>query len=427
MSNIKVMADLINESTTTADNSNGRPSLLAITRATTQLIYQDLVATQPTSQPLAALYGLKYLNPLGKLSFVTGATFSGAIGTQERKTIPELSTANKDGFVKGDYFTFDDVVFKALSDDPFAGSTETELFDLVSEANAASTIRMVPDAANTEHFESPNSEISEAGFEIRKWQSQTKSRKFKTEVTHELLQDMDSNGFNSKEMIYDLLATQMAEEVNKDILQSLVTVSRRFKVDGVSPKGVLDLSVKGSSVEQARELYRYMCEMNASIQRNTSYSATYAVASSRVAAVLASSGWLTVKDDQPDSAYGVLNNGIVLYCDNNSPIDYVVVGVKANYGEDELIGSLFYAPYSNGLGPDADPTDHVGAYTVLNDSHNMQPKIALMLRYALCVNPYTMGIDDAQAKVIDTSNMDNFAGQSDMSMLLGVKLPKLAK
>jgi hypothetical protein len=43
-------------------------------------------------------------------------------------------------------------------------------------------------------------------------------------------------------MLEDILATQMAEEVNKDVLQSLVTVSSRFKVNGVSDKGVLDLS-----------------------------------------------------------------------------------------------------------------------------------------------------------------------------------------
>jgi hypothetical protein len=162
-------------------------------------------------------------------------------------------------------------------------------------------------------------------------------------------------------------------------------------------------------------------------QRATSYSATYVVASSRVAALLASSGWLQQKEGQPEACYGVLNNGLVVYCDNNSPVEYVIVGVKDSYGPEEMIGSLFYAPYAEGLSKDADPTDHVGAYKVINDPDSLQPKLSLLIRYALCVNPYTMGLNDEEARVIDASDIDNFAGRSQMSVLLGVKLPKLEK
>ncbi|AFL47751.1 head vertex protein [Acinetobacter phage ZZ1] len=422
---MKRIDQLITESTNTQADSLARPALLSLTRATTKLIYQDLVASQPTDQPLAALYGIKYLNPNKELTFLTGATYGGQYGVGDRESMPILSNANKDSFKKGDLFIFQNVVFKVLKDAPFDGTTETELFDIVSEANAASTVRMAPEAADVMKFETHNAEIAEAGFVVNKWQAEVKSRKLKTELTVELIQDMEANGFNAPEMIEDILATQMAEEVNKDVMQSLVTVSKRFKVAGVSDKGVLDLSTVGSSVEQARNLYRYICEMNASIQRQTSYSATYVVATSRVAALLASSGWMNQQDDQPDAAYGTLLNGLHVYCDNNSPVEYVIVGVKDTYGSDEMIGSLFYAPYTEGLSPEADPTDHVGAYTVINDASSLQPKIALLLRYALCVNPYTMGLDDSEARVIDASDMDQFAGQSDMSVLLGVKLPKL--
>lgn len=418
---------ILSESVATSDIDLGRPNLLALTRATTKLIYEDLVAVQPSSTPVAALYGVKYLNPNKELSFLTGATYSGKISDVDRDSITELSMANLSSITKGQYFKSLDVVFKALTDTPFAGTAETEVADVISEAIAASTIRLVPDAAETAKFEDRDVEISEAGFIVNKWQAVVHSRKFKTEITVELAQDMEANGFDTPEFLEDLLATQMAEEINKDVMQSLITVSSRYKVKGVSDKGVLDLTTIGTAQDQGRELYRMVCEMNASIQRASSYTATYVVGASRVVAVLAASGWLSKKKDTPDNAYGTLLNGLHVYCDNTSPVDYLVVGVKAEYGEQEMIGSLFYAPYTEGRKEGSDPVDHMGAYTVITDPSSLQPRVALLMRYALCVNPYTVGINEEEARIIDATDMDKFAGQSKMSMLLGVKLPKIEK
>lgn len=418
--------ELLRESTTTSSNLIGRPNLVALTRATTKLIYTDLVATQRTKQPVAALYGIKYLNPNGDLTFNTGATYAGQIGAPERESIEELTMANKDSFNKDDMFKYQNVVFKVLKDAPFTDTAETDEFGLVSEAVAANNIRMLSDAAVTEKFEGLDSDpITEASFKIDKWQTQVKSRKLKTDLTVELAQDLEANGFDAPELIDDLLATEMAEDINKDILQSLITVSSRFKVTGVSDKGVLDLTKQDSAPEQGRTLYRFICEMNSAVQRNTSYSGTYAVASTRCAAVLAASGWLTQKNDGsiPENAYGMLNNGLPLYCDTNSPVDYVIVGVKAEFGGKETVGSLFYAPYTEGL--DLDDPEHVGAFKVIVDPASLQPSVALLVRYALSVNPYTVGLDEDEARVINAADMDKMAGRSKMSVLLGVKLPKL--
>lgn len=417
---------LLRESTTTNANSVGRPNLVALTRATTKLVYTDLVAEQRTNQPVAALYGVKYQNPKDVLSFVTGATYAGQYGVEARKSMPDFDQTMMTSLKKGDLFLYNDVVFKALVDDPFAGTAETDDFLIISEATIDNNIRMCPDAADTEHFESGAPDIAEAGFKVDKWQSNVKSRKFKTDITVELAQDLESNGFDAVNFIEDVLATQMAEEINKHVLQSLIIVSTRFKVTGTSPKGVLDLSdTSVSAPERGRLLYQFMCEMNASVQRNTSYSATYAVASSRVAAMLASSGWMNQANDGtvPENAYGRLNNGLPLYCDVNSPVDYVIVGVKDDFGGMESVGSLFYAPYTEGL--DLESKEHVGAFKVIVDPESLQPKIALLVRYALCVNPYTTGSTDKEARVVDASDFDLFAGRSQMSCLLGVKLPKL--
>lgn len=417
--------NLLRESTMTAANQVGRPNLVALTRATTKLIYTDLVATQRTNQPIAALYGIKYLTPDNEFSFASGATYSGEYGIKERAAMPEFDSALKATLVKDQVFKFNNIVYKVLDDTPFAGIVETDLDLSLQEALVALTVRLVPDSAQTSRFESGDN-TSEAPFQINKWSAPVRSRKLKTSLTIELAQDLEANGFDAPAFVDDVLATVMADEINKDIVQSLITVSSRYKVEGVCPKGIFDLTYDNAP-EAARKLYTIMCEMVSHIQRASSYTATYVVASTRVAAILAGSGWLRHRpeDDQylSDTAYGFLKNGLPLYCDTNTPLDYVTVGVKEDLGGKEVIGSLFYSPYTEGA--DLDDEEHIGAFKVVVDPESLQPSVGLLVRYALAANPYTVAKDDKEARVIDATDMDAMAGQSDLSVLLGVKLPKI--
>ncbi|WCZ66379.1 capsid vertex protein [Yersinia phage MHG19] len=409
--------NLLRESTTTSSSSIGRPDLVALTRATTDLIYTDLVAIQHTRQPEATIYGVKYLNHNKDMSFMSAGTYGGAINS--RDDIPEVENKS---YVKGDLFKFEDVVYKVLKDNPFEGTKETDMWYILAEALVDLTIRTVPDAAPTSYFEKSDSEIAEASLRMDRWQVPVRTRKLKTDLTVELAQDLESNQFDATNTIDDLLATVMAEEVNKDIVQSLITVSSRFRVTGTTDKGMLDLTTADTAPEQGRRLYRYICEMNAHIQRSTSYTGSYVMASSRCAALLSASGWLK-EDSQNMLTDGRLNNGLPLYSDAVSPIDYVIVGVKANFGDMEHVGSLFYAPYTEGL--DLESEEHVGAYKVIVDPDSLQPSLMLMVRYGLSVNPYTLGVPDEEARVINGDDFDSLAGMSKMSVLLGVKLPKL--
>lgn len=414
---------LLRESTTTQSSMVGRPNLVALTRATTKLIFGDIVAQQRTNQPIAALYGVKYLTPDNELSFNTGATYAGAVGVEARKNIPVFAVGGS--FNKGDLFQFEHVVYKAMEDAPFTGATGTTEAEQLSEALILLKIRIVSDAANVEHFEK-SEDIAEAKFQVNKWNAAVKSRKIKSSLTVELAQDIEAAGFDAPNFLEDILATEMADEINKDILQSLMTVSTRYKVKGVCDNGIIDLKYDNAP-EAARKLYELVCEMVSHIQRSTSYTATYVVASTRVAALLAGSGWLKHKPEDDaflsPNAYGFLANGLPVYCDTNTPADYVTVGVKEDFGGKEMVGSLFYAPYTEGL--DLDDPEHVGVFKVITDPDSLQPSIALMVRYALCANPYTVAADDKDARNIDASDMDKMAGQSDMSVLLGVKLPKI--
>lgn len=417
--------NLLRESTTTSSSMVGRPNLVALTRATTKLIYSDIVATQRTKQPIAALYGVKYLSPDNEMTFATGATYGGAIGVQERAALPEFNAGVKPTLNKGDMFKYQNIVYKSLVDTPFASITETDLSLSIQEALVTLTIRLVSEAADTSRYET-GSEVNEAKFEINKWNAQVKSRKLKSSLTIELAQDLEANGFDAPNFVDDLLATEMADEINKDILQSLITVSSRYKVEGVCENGIVNLTYDRAP-EASRKLYELMCEMVSHIQRTSTYTASFVVASTRVAALLAGSGWLKHRpeDDKylSENAYGFLANGLPLYCDTNSPLDYVTVGVKEDLGGKEIIGSLFYSPYTEGV--DLDDPEHVGTFKVVVDPDSLQPSIGLLVRYALCANPYTVAKNDQEARIIDASNMDEMAGQSDLSVLLGVKLPAI--
>lgn len=402
---------LIKESSMSSSNSLGRPDLVALTRAATNLIYTDIVAIQPTTQPIAAIFGVKYTNPNDEMTFKSAATYSGQVSSREG--IPE---AENKAYKSGDLFKLNDVVYEVVSDTPFDATEFTELQDIITEAVINGTIRFKSDAASVEKYETDDS-ISEIDFSIDKWQVPVRSRKLKTKYTLELIQDMNSSQLDGSEVVYDMLSTVIAGEINKDIIQKLITVSKRYKVQGVSDKGILDVS--GDEAQDAgRKIYRYIAEMNGSIMRNSSFKGTYVLASTRVIAILDASGLLKENEDN-DRSVGKLSNGLEVFADTTTPMDYFIVGVKAEFGELEHVGSLFYAPYVD--------LDDAGAFKVVIDPDSLQPEVAVLLRYALSVNPFTTVLGDKSSGVIQGDDWNNLVGVSDMSMLLGVKLPALVK
>ncbi|MFP9166789.1 hypothetical protein ACLI1Y_15580, partial [Enterococcus faecalis] len=169
--------ELLRESTTTNSNSIGRPNLVALTRATTKLIYSDIVATQRTNQPVAAFYGIKYLNPDNEFTFKTGATYAGEAGYVDREQITELTEESKLTLNKGDLFKYNNIFYKVLEDTPFATIEESDLELALQIAIVLLKVRLFSDAASTSKFESSDSEIADARFQINKWQTAVKSRK----------------------------------------------------------------------------------------------------------------------------------------------------------------------------------------------------------------------------------------------------------
>lgn len=417
----KITSKLLKESTLDGSSQVGRPSLVGLTRATTKLVYSELVAVQRTKQPEASLYGIKYLYPDKQMSALSGSTYGGEVTYKERIDLPRYPDVTD--FKKGDKFVSDDYIFKALVDAPFTGIPEDS--SALLTASMLNNIRMLSGAAPTGLHEEGITDNSSIVFD--KWTSTVKTRKIKTQLTIELAQDLEANGFDADETIQDLLSTQAAEEINKDIIQTLITVSSRFLVKGQFDNGILDFTTMKSDdyIGQGRLLYQYACEMNANIQANTSYAGSYVLASSRCCAVLSASGFLTSSKeaDVPDNAEGLLKNGLTVYIDNNAPFDYLLVGVKENYGDLEHIGSLFYSPYIEGL--DIDENEDIGNIKVAVDPASLQPTLQISVRYALSVNPYTVAKGSKDERVYRGDDFDNLSGRSQMSVILGVKLPEL--
>jgi hypothetical protein len=152
------------------------------------------------------------------------------------------------------------------------------------------------------------------------------------------------------------------------------------------------------------------------MNRTTSFDATYVLCSARVTGILAASGWLHETDDDHPLANGRLNNGYYVYTDTNSPFDYLLTGCKYDLGDLDHVGSLFFAPYEE--------ADEAGSMKVSVDPASLQPKVAILMRYGLSVNPYTT--ENSTDRLIDGDDWTNLAGKSKLSQIIGVKLPAIS-
>lgn len=402
--------ELLRESTTSVANQTARPQLLSLTRAVNNLIFSDLVAIQPTEQPICALYGLRYLNRDGQMTYRSAATYGGAAG--DRAGIEEFNK-EKD-YQVGDLFDYENVVYQVIEAGVVSvGATTDE--EAIFKGVMANKIRFYSDCAPTEYFEDANTEISTTSMDFDKWQVNVGSRKLKTEFTTEFMQDLEANQMNSENAVVDLLATVASEEINKDIMQKLITVSTRYKIKGVTPDGVLSLVGVQDAPKQARELYRYACEMSNQMLRTSSFGGTYVLASSRVVGLLQSTGWMEETDNALSE--GRLRCGLEVYADTVTPFDYMLVGCKHMIGDMESIGSLFYSPYTE--------ADGAGAYKSVIDPNSFNHKVAIMNRYALSVNPYTAKQDQDIHVPVKGDEWNKLAGRSEMSYILGIELPPL--
>lgn len=383
--------DLLNESTRADSSMGSGATLQAFTRATRALIYEDLIAVQETNLPVAGLYGVRLLDSGGNMSYLSHATYSGMINSREA-----ISEVSAKAYVKDELFKKDDIVYKTLV--PFT-LTGTEYSDINKEM-IAKNIRYMSDAGETSDMEF--ADIAEVGVKIDRWDSEVKTRKLKTSFSVELMQDMEANQLIGKNVPFDLLTTIAAEDTNKDICQKLLHVSKVHEGNGIVD-GVLSVGTM-TEPEMSRTVYKNIIDMGEHVRKDSSFTPTFVLASTKVCTMLKSSGWVT-KSTKPLSD-GVTRCGLEIYADDTAPMDYAVVGFKHRLGELEYVSSLFYSPYTS-------------TYSIVKDTKSFNDNLLIMNRYALSVNPWSLDFDFVKnAMVIQGDDWDSIGGKSPNSRCL---------
>ena len=403
-----ILNDLILESTDVASIEKPRPQLVALTKAVNALIYTDLVATQNTNSPIATLFGVRYQNQDGDMTFRTPATYGGTYGDRSVVNL-ELTDATT-SFSKDDVFKYNNIIYQAIESFNMSDlGGGADLDKQLAIALMINKVRIMSDAGEVSAMEyvAP----SDANLKIDRWKSNARTRKLKSSVTSEFLQDIKASGFNGEAVIRDMLATEIADEVNKDIMHKLQTVSTRHVSAGVD-SGIYYAGAAADDPTKGRTLYRIVCEMVRQVHADTAFEATYVLCSPKVAALLSSSGWLKGDKDMQNLYTGVLVDGIRVYVDAVSKFDYVLVGTKQSKGDMETVGSLFYTPYID--------VDGVGnTLTTVVDSQNLQPNYMAITRYGLSVNPYTTKDNDNE-QIHEGDDWNALAGKSKYSRFVGV-------
>lgn len=398
MAKVSKINQLIQESSGTSGIASGREALIALTRKTQEKIYKELVSTQPTSNPIATVFGMRYdyvqADKEGsthevQLDYVT----SGGKYPFGKSGLPGPT----DGMSKGDKFVVHDFVFSVLED----GDYEYLKSKPVGEAHNLAVrgkLRNVADAADPDTYQDPDSNVAESRFLINKWTARVCSRKLKSPTTIELMYDMERQGLNADLAVEDLLSTAIAEEINIDIITKLITISKKEEPATL---------VSTVPYYKGRELISRACSAAAEIEWWTSVPATYLVASYKVCGLIRASG--QVGDDDI-----IRGTGMKLIMDGRSMVDYMMVGGKMEdpTGLDHASG-LFYSPFQE--------SDEAGSFLVTADYSSLQPVIGVMTRYALSAFPT---YDDVSREdlIVQCDDWDNLANTSQFVRTIPVVL-----
>lgn len=234
-------------------------------------------------------------------------------------------------------------------------------------------------------------------FRMDRWYSSVETIKLKTEISTEALSDMRSLGI-SELMITDHLADQIADDINKDILD---------KLDKISTVGdPISISSTALEFDKARELYSYIHHSIAELETQTGCTGTYVVAGGTAYGLLLASGMVRKIEGTNMS---ICDSGVFVANDKYSTTDYVTIGVKKKFGETEL-SSLVFSPYEiNGEGG-------LSYQLVTTNPDSLNPVFGVMARYAITAAPLEDNASQRGANEIDWDNVT-----ADMKTKLSVK------
>ncbi|AIA64878.1 putative precursor of head vertex subunit [Cronobacter phage S13] len=421
----KHIKQLIHESNQTGNVENGRPTLVSVTGKADNIIFTDLVATQVTKTPNASVYGLSVYNTGKKEDdsvksdiYHDPGTSTGALGITQGYKLDEFDVSK--AYEAGDQFKVESkgLFFEVTQNVTFSSLDGEDDYQKLMTGITLAKARVLTDAIP--YGEDTREEIAGVDFTLRKWDLQIGARKLKVSISNELIEDMHFNSMDSDALIDDIVASSVAMDINKDIIQKLINVSNRFEDPFFVKNGIADLSGAGKSVtDKARELYALICLAGSRIYERTTYAATYVVCSPMVFSILTGSGWVKpFKSEEDDETLnstlaGVMNNGMKIYVDRFPLFEYFVVGCKHEREGLESVGSLYYSPYTE--------NDGAGFLTFVNPPSDFQPRIGVLVRYALSINNVYSNLTEEEREIVGADDWNKLMGKSEASQFVRVK------
>ena len=421
----KHIQKLISESTQTGAVVNGRPTLVSVTGKADNIIFTDLVATQATKTPNAAVYGISVFNTGMKQDgtqvhadiYHDPGTSTGEMGITMGYALDEFDPAK--AYVAGDQFKVEakGLFFEATSDVTVSSLDGADDYEKLMTAIVEAKVRVLTDSIP--YGQDTRDEIAGVSFNLRKWDLEVEARKLKVELTNELIEDMRFNDLDSDGLIDDIISSSIAMDINKDIIQKLINVSNRYNDPEFITNGALELTGARPLIEKARELYAVICLAASRVYERTTYSATYVVCSPKVFSVLSGSGWVRPLKEENEGEVlnstlsGIMNNGMKIYVDRFPLFDYFVVGMQHDLEGLQAVGSMYYSPYTE--------NDGAGFLTIVSPPSDFQPRIGVVVRYALSINNIYSNLTEAERVSVKANDWNKLMGKSEASQFVRVK------
>lgn len=329
---MKYLEKLVNES---IDVESGRDELVAITAKTSSKIYKKLVCEQPTTQPIATVFGIKQkVDGIDPFTSHVQDEINGAKDLSDTDTYSIGDKIRSEGIVAE--------VLEPLSQD---NADLSSIYNLIITGKVR-VLNDLPEQAN----------IQESNIEISRWRTKVGSRLIRFDASMEMLHDLESQFEKSEDVVYDVIGNVISEQVNSEIILKLITLAKKEK----------DLSLINyeTSYYRGRELIIKIAELVADIKKNNGVP-TFVLCTPKVEAQLKASGQVT------DNVIDGLDLEIV--CDVKTKVDYVLVGCAS---EERLSPcSLYYSPLIE--------SDGEISMLFTREMLNMQPSYGANIRYAL--------------------------------------------
>lgn len=397
-----MIKELLQESSGASTIASGRPTLVGFTRKVTDLLYLDLVGVQPTKQPVATVYAMRYDEVSDDGSEWTDSQGTHVSGTGKFMFGDTSVGVPADGMAAGDFFRLDGYYFQVIKPGNYASlDTLKKVFSKVLIGD----LRCVADSIDAGSYQDGNEHIQNSRFVLNAWRSRVGSRKIKCPITMEALWDMEGSGLDSQGLLEDMLATTIADDVNSDIILKIITVATKHEPLDVS--GVIPYYKGRTLIEKA-------CSIGGVMKNVTTFDPTYLLTSANVGYIIKSSG-------QVDNDDMIVGTGMKLVIDNDADMEYMVVGTRHTLQDDTVedeprlacAAPVFFSPFEQ--------EDEAGTYLVTRDPGSLQPVVGLMTRYALSAPP--VWADMSEGAVADFGDdWMRVANKSDFAHALEVIL-----